>query len=208
MSLTVEELDSSQNFRQILVVKYADLISFVFDNLKKFNLLIAFFCFLCAAFLGVSVYLRIALIATYPLSKVILYSFLGFLIMPVISIPIHEALHIIPFYISGARNIRIGMDLKQYMFYVTAHRYVASPLQFIIVALTPFLLISLATIYLIIILPPLWKWSFSAFLFVHSTMCAGDFALMNFYYINRNKTIYTWDDADNKTTYFYEKKIN
>ena len=28
----------------------------------------------------------------------------------------------------GARKIRVGMDLKQYLFYVTAHRYVATPL--------------------------------------------------------------------------------
>ena len=204
MSYKVEELDNNQNFRQILAIKYSDLISFIFDNLKKINLLMVFFCLLCAVFLGIMVYSRVVLISAYPFSKIILHSFLGFLIMPVVAIPIHEVLHIIPFYISGARNIRIGMDLKQYLFYVVAHRYVASSVQFIIVALTPFLLISLGAIYLITILPPLWKWSFSAFLFVHSTMCAGDFALINFYYINKDKTIYTWDDADNKTTYFYE----
>ena len=38
MSFTVEELDNKQKFRQILIVKYADLVSFIFDNLKKFNL--------------------------------------------------------------------------------------------------------------------------------------------------------------------------
>jgi len=36
-------------------------------------------------------------------------------------------------------------------------------------------------------------------------MCVGDFAIMNFYYINRDKTIYTWDDVDAKTAYFYEE---
>jgi hypothetical protein len=36
-------------------------------------------------------------------------------------------------------------------------------------------------------------------------MCAGDFALLNFYYLNRDKQIYTWDDADDKTAYYYEK---
>ena len=205
MSIKVEELiGNSQKFRQILVVKYKDLILFIFDNLKKINMLMTFFYFLCAVFLGIAIYSRIVLISVYPFSKIILHSFLGFLIIPIISIPVHEALHVITFYMSGARNIRMGMDLKQGLFYVVAHRYVASPLQFIIVALIPFLLISLGTICLIIMLPSLWKWSFSVFLFFHSTMCAGDFAFMNFYYINRDKKIYTWDDADNKTTYFYE----
>ena len=77
------------------------------------------------------------------------------------------------------------MDLKQYLFYVTAHRYVASPLQFVIVALTPFLIISVSVTLLIFLLPGLWKWSLSLFLFVHATLCAGDIALLNLYFINR-----------------------
>jgi hypothetical protein len=36
-------------------------------------------------------------------------------------------------------------------------------------------------------------------------MCAGDFALLNFYYLNRDKKIYTWDDADLKEAYYYEE---
>jgi hypothetical protein len=36
-------------------------------------------------------------------------------------------------------------------------------------------------------------------------MCAGDFALLNFYFLNRDKEIYTWDDVDKKEAYFYEK---
>jgi hypothetical protein len=36
-------------------------------------------------------------------------------------------------------------------------------------------------------------------------MCAGDFALLNFYFLKRNKNIYTWDDAEKKMAYFYEE---
>jgi len=97
------------------------------------------------------------------------------------------------------------MDLKQYLFYVTAHRYVATPLQFRIVAIVPFLLITIALVILILYLPGLWKWSMSLFLFVHTTMCAGDFALLNFYFIKKGKKIFTWDDADKKIAYFYEE---
>jgi hypothetical protein len=99
----------------------------------------------------------------------------------------------------------VGMDLKQYLFYVTAHRYVASPIQFIVVAIAPFLIISTTFIFLAFLLPGLWKWSLSLFLFAHATMCAGDFALLNYYFLNREKKIYTWDDAERKIAYFYEK---
>jgi hypothetical protein len=127
------------------------------------------------------------------------------IILPILIIPIHELLHIIPYYFSGARNIRIGMDLKQYLFYVTAHRYVALPVQFRIVAVTPFIVISAVLIFLIFLLPGMWKWSLSIFLFVHATMCAGDFALLNLYFLNKDKKLYTWDDADKQEAYFYEK---
>jgi pilus assembly protein TadC len=78
-------------------------------------------------------------------------------------------------------------------------------LQFKIVALAPFVIISLCLLVLIIVLPGLLKISLSVFLFVHATMCAGDFALLNLYFLNRDKEIYTWDDVDKKEAYFYEK---
>jgi hypothetical protein len=125
--------------------------------------------------------------------------------MPIVCIPLHELLHAIPFLLTGAKNIRVGMDLRQYFFYISAHRYVASPLQFWIVALAPFVILSTLMIFLIILLPDLWKWTLSAFLFAHATMCAGDFALLNLYFLNRDKKIYTWDDVDKKEAYYYEK---
>ena len=95
--------------------------------------------------------------------------------------------------------------MKQYLFYVTAHRYVASERQFRFVALVPFILMSLIILFLVLSLPGLWKWSLSLFLFVHTTMCAGDFAMLNFYAVNKGKKLYTWDDFDEKAAYFYEE---
>jgi hypothetical protein len=202
MTYKVEDLNESQNFRQILSISYSDLIGFIFNYLGKISGFMLLFWFVCILFLLLSVYFRIVLATNY---YTLIHSLFGFIILPILCIPVHEVLHILPYYISGARNIRVGMDLKQYIFYVTAHRYVAGPVQFKIVALLPFAVISLAVIMLIIMLPGLWKWSLSVFLFVHATMCAGDFALLNFYYVNRDKKIYTWDDADEKMAYFYEK---
>jgi len=205
MALQVEDLDDQTKYRQILTIPYKDLIQFVFENLKKKSGLTFFFWSVCLFSLGLTVFARIKIAGYFPVIVIIWHSVLGLIIFPVICIPFHELIHIIPYYISGARNIRVGMDLKQYLFYVTAHRYVATPLQFITVAVTPFLFISVVFTFLVFILPGLWKWSLSLFLFAHTTMCAGDFALMNFYCLNRNKKIYTWDDADKKIAYFYEK---
>ena len=141
----------------------------------------------------------------FPIREMILHSTLGLIFFPVLCIPVHELLHIIPYYFAGARKIRVGMDLKQYLFYVTAHRHVASPVRFQHCCYSPFSHIKHSHYCYCLYVPGLWKWSLSLFLFVSTTMCAGDFALLNFYFINRNKKIYTWDDADQKIAYFYEE---
>jgi hypothetical protein len=205
MSFKIEDLDDQNRFRLFLTIPYTKLIDFIFEYLKKNSVFISIFWTICLAFLALAVFIRINIAGHFHFSQILLHSVIGFAVLPVICIPIHEALHAVPFVLSGAKNLRVGMDLKQYLFYISAHRYVASPLQFWIVALTPFLVVSILMIVLIFLLPGLWKWSLSVFLFAHATMCAGDFALLNLYFLNRDKRIYTWDDVDKKEAYFYEK---
>ena len=205
MALRVEDLDDETRFRKILTLTYGDMLPFIFEYLRKRSFLIIFFWTTCLLFLVIALKIRFGIAGYYPVARILVHSLLGLLVFPVLSIPLHEMLHILPYYISGARNIRIGMDLKQYLFYVTAHRYVASPFVFKLVALIPYVVISAVCFFLILSLPGLWKWSLSLFLFAHATMCSGDFALLNFYYSRKGHKIFTWDDADMKEAYFYEK---
>jgi hypothetical protein len=205
MAYSVKDLEDQKRFRLILKISYNELIPFIFDYLKKKSGLTYIYWSVCLIFLSFAVFIRIGLAGSFTESGFLIHCAIGLVVLPVIFIPLHEFLHIIPYYFSGARNIRIGMDLRQYLFYVTAHRYVANPFQFWIVALTPVVIISTGLIVTIILIPGLWRWSLSLFLFVHATMCAGDIALLNLYYLNKDLKIYTWDDADRKEAYFYEK---
>jgi hypothetical protein len=205
MGLKVEDLDDHSKYRQLLAISYSELIPFILDYLRRRSLMTIFFWSACALFLLISINLRINIAGYFPERSILLHTMLGLVIFPLLFIPIHESLHVIPLFLAGARRIRVGMDLKQYLFYVTAHRYVATSTQFRIVAIIPFLITSIGLSLLIFLLPGLWKWSLSLFLFVHATMCAGDFALLNYFHINRHKKIYTWDDADQKMAYFYEE---
>jgi len=205
MALRVEDLEDQCKYRQILKVPYDDLVAFVLDYIRRKSGLMVFFWSVCIVFLGIALFVRLNISGYFPFRNIFLHTLLGLGLLPVIVIPIHELLHIIPYYLTGARNIRISMDLKQYMFYVTAHRQVATAKQFRFVALVPFIIVSLLTLFLILYLPGLWKWSLSLFLFVHATMCAGDFAMLNFYAVHPGKKIYTWDDFDEKAAYFYEE---
>ena len=205
MALSVEELEDQCRYRQILKVPYDDLVAFVLDYIRRKSGLMVFFWSSCIVFLGIALFVRINIGGYFPFRNIFFHTCLGLIVFPLIYIPVHELLHIIPYYLTGARNIRIGVDLKQYMFYVTAHRYVATENQFRFVALVPFLITSLAGLAIVLFLPGLWKWSLMLFLFVHATMCAGDFAMLNFYALHRGKKIYTWDDFDEKAAYFYEE---
>jgi hypothetical protein len=205
MPYSVQDLEDQTRFRLLLRVQYDELLDFVLTYLRKKSALIAIFAASCILFLLIAVYIRISIAGLFPLAKIILHTLIGLIILPLLSIPVHEILHIIPYWLQGARDIRAGMDLRQYLFYVTAHRHVAAPGEFRFVAMFPYLLISTVLILLIPLVPGLWKWSLSLFLFFHATMCAGDFALLNFYFLNKQKKIYTWDDAEEKVAYFYEE---
>jgi hypothetical protein len=205
MALKVEDLEDQCKYRELLKIPYDELITFVLDYIRRRSGLMIFFWAICLIFLGLALTVRINIAGYFPIKNILFHSFLGFVFFPILCIPVHEGLHIIPYFLGGARSIRIGMDLKQYLFYVTAHRHVTPPAQFKFVALVPFLVTSLVLLYLVFTLPGLWKWSLSLFLFVHATMCAGDFAMLNFYFLNRRKKIYTWDDFDKKIAYFYEE---
>jgi hypothetical protein len=205
MRLSVQDLEDQTRYRQILSISYSELITFVMDYIRKKSALMVFFWTACFAFFILSVNVRINISGYFPYKNILFHSVLGVIVFPLLCVPVHEVLHILPYYFTGAKDIRVGMDLRQYLFYVTAHRHVATPLEFRIVAFTPFLVISALLIILVFLLPGLWKWSLSLFLFAHSTMCAGDFALLNFYFLNRNKKIFSWDDAEKKEAYFYEK---
>jgi hypothetical protein len=207
MRYSAEDLENQSKFTLLIRFPLNDMLKFVLEYLrKKSTFMILTFWTSCALFFVLSVVIRISISGTFRAGSVIMHSILGLIVFPVLIIPVHEALHIIPYYLFGARNIKIGIDLKQYLFYVTAHKFVADRQQFMIVALFPFVLINLTLLILIILLPPLWKWSLSIFIFIHTTACAGDLALLNFYFLNKDKDIYTWDDAEKKITYFYEKK--
>ena len=205
MKLTPDDLDDQGKYRHLLTLQYSDIVSFIFEYLRRKTVLTVVFWSVCIVFAVQAVTIRVEIAAWFEIKRIFLHTLLGFVVLPVAVIPLHEFLHIVPYYLSGARDIRAGMDMKQYLFYVTAHRQVASPNQFRLVAICPFLIITVVLLLLVLFLPGLWKWSLSGFLFVHTTMCAGDFAMLNFYYVNKGKKIYTWDDADLKEAHFYSE---
>lgn len=205
---TIEELEDGSSYEKVLTLPYSDIAPFVIGRLKSFNLPMVTVWVILAVTAFLTVWFWPGVRYTPANLHIIIGLASGLVAVPVLLIPFHEGLHLIPFRLSGARDIRYGADLRQGIIYVTAHRFVADLRLFSIVAFTPFVVITTGIGAAIIFCTPWWQWVLSLALFTHTTMCAGDTALIGFMRGFNHRNVYTWDDADRKEAYFYVAKIN
>ena len=203
---TIEELENAPAFEKVLTLSYNDIASFVISNLKTLSL----------PMMLIWTVMTVSFIMTIIYWPGVRYSpgnpgmfrglALGLLIIPLLLVPVHEMLHLVPYRLAGAKDIRIGSDIRQGIIYVTAHRFVAELKLFATVALVPFLVITAALAIAIVMSSPWYRWVLTMALFTHTTMCAGDTALLGFLARYRGRKVYTWDDADSKEAYFYAER--
>lgn len=122
----------------------------------------------------------------------------GFLLL----LPVHEALHGLAYRLLGATDIRYGINWRKLYAYALAHRFVANTRQFTWVALTPFLVINTFLLFLAALIPE-YRAVLLTVLVWHTMGTSGDFALLNYFRLHGSRMLYTYDDADIKTSYFY-----
>jgi hypothetical protein len=128
---------------------------------------------------------------------------LGFAIMFLIVLPIHEGLHALAYRAAGAREIRWKMIWRYLAAYVVAERFVAGRTVFFVVALAPFVVITPLAILLAAGFPG-WSVLWLTVLLWHTAGVSGDWALMNYYWLNRDREIFTWDESGR--SYFYARR--
>ncbi len=203
-NLTIEALQQEEHYRLIRQLPYSEIPDFVMEHLFRRNRETFFFWLSVILFLFIAIQPSVVFFASAPgILNTLWYGFLGLLLLPVLLIPLHEGIHALVLVLSGGRNIRVGADLKNFFFYVTAHRYPIRRKTFTRVALAPFFVINTALWITAWLLPGYLSWSFYLALFSHATMCAGDFAMLSFYNQYEGQEIITYDDVEEKTAYFY-----
>ena len=84
-----------------------------------------------------------------------------------------------------------------------ADKFVANKKEFEFVALAPFTIITASLIGLIFIADASWTLTLSSVLLAHTAMCSGDFGLLSYFEFNKEKQTVTYDDVENKISYFY-----
>ena len=128
---------------------------------------------------------------------------LGFAAMFVVVLPIHEALHALAYRMAGAREIRWKVLWRYLAAYVVAERFVAGRAVFFFVALAPFVVISPALL-LFAATWPAWAVFWLTVLLWHTAGVSGDWALLNYYWLHRQREIYTYDEGGK--SYFFARK--
>jgi hypothetical protein len=120
----------------------------------------------------------------------------------VVVLPLHEALHALAYRLIGARDIRWDWSARMLAVWVIAHRFVAGARGFTFVALAPFVVLN-AVLIAAAIAWPAYAVFLLFLLLVHLHGCAGDWSLLNFVWLHRERGFYTYDDAVAGKSYFF-----
>ncbi len=203
----VETLKNDPSFRQVMELNFDDMIPFVLEHIKRRSFVSILYWGINIAFLSFILYVIISGLIwkqlTWPV--IIRQSLTGIFAGSILVIPVHELLHGIAYRILGARQIRFGADMQQFIFFVTADRYPVSGKELYFLALAPFIVINLVTVAVTLIWFPGGILFSAFFLLSHNIMCIGDFAIVNSVQQRSAGRIYTFDEVENKKSYFFEE---
>jgi hypothetical protein len=202
-----ETLLNDPGYRQVLELDFSDMIPFVLTNIRKRGIIPLIYMAANILLLVIIILYAIWGVRMELLNagKIFWQLLAGFLAGSILVIAPHELLHGLAYRIIGARKISFGADLQQFIFYVTASRFPISKYQLVFLAMTPFILINV----IVTALTLAWASQFTLFsaslLLCHNIMCIGDFAVVN-YACKHRGPLYTFDDTENKKSYFFERR--
>lgn len=118
-------------------------------------------------------------------------------------IPLHEYIHALAYKSQGAKQTSYDVNLRKFYFMAMADQFVANRKEFQIVALAPFTAITLILTILLFIVPGVWMITVAGAMLTHTSMCSGDFGLLSYLDMHRDKEMVTYDDKTAGRSYFY-----
>ncbi len=210
IKLSPEDLQSQNGFELFKEVSHQNLKEFVVEQIREEKHIIRFYSAYQVLMMMLFIFLltksTILFFKDYPddlanMGLAVLFSFS-------ILIIIHELLHALAYLITGARNISFGLVLKKFIFYALADQQVITSKAFHFVALTPFVVVKfICLIGFVQFYNEQLMYFFLTVMCLHSLFCAGDIAMLAFYYLHRDKEIYNFDNRFEGKTYFYIRKL-
>ncbi len=207
--MTPEELENNPQFEIALKLAHSSITPFIIEQLKNKHWMTRVLFLISFIFFLLFIHYIIQNIALDLVNwgTMLLYTLIGIVFSFTLIIPIHEFIHGIAYWLTGARKINVGAKLRQFIFYVSADQFVIDHKKFTFVALLPFIIITSGYIYLLFNLPTPWHFAISISLFLHTLNCIGDITLLAFIH-DQDKPVYTFDDIKQETSYFYRSIKN
>jgi hypothetical protein len=120
-------------------------------------------------------------------------------------LPIHEYIHVLAYRSQGALETSYDVNWKKFYFMAVANHFVANRREFQIVALAPFVIISTVLSILLFFTNPFWTFTILGMLLTHTAFSSGDFGLLSYFEFHHDKDMVTYDDREQKLSYFYGK---
>lgn len=121
-------------------------------------------------------------------------------------IPLHEYIHVLAYRSQGATDTSYDVNWKKFYFMAVANHFVANRKEFTVVILAPFAVITITGLVLFLFATPAWQFAVLGALFNHTACCSGDFSMLSFLHVHKDKDVVTFDDAPNKISYFFVKQ--
>lgn len=206
MNLSPEELESN-GYKLIETLEHKELVPFVKRYLYRYGFWpLGYLAFLLLMLLtiGALAGYMIAMKQSIHFQDILGKTFIGFA-LSFLLIPLHEYIHAIAYRVCGAREVSYDADLKKMVFMAIAHRFVAGAKEFRFVAIAPFAAISILAFAVTPFLGGHYIFTAMGLIFMHAAFCGGDFAMLSYLDLHKDKEVVTWDDNENKVTYFYGK---
>jgi hypothetical protein len=199
---TLDELKDGTRFRLLAELTHKELAVFIKEYFwQKESWVIAAHCLFSLG--TVAAWVLVGLEKQRPFD-VWITTFGNGVLSFIILLPLHELIHGAVYKLCGAKDIRFGVSLKQFYAYAIADRFVIGARGFAWVAITPFIVIN-ALLVLLAVMFPAHSFYLIAVLLFHTAGTSGDFAMLNFLWRHRRTEVYTYDDADAKVSYFYQR---
>jgi hypothetical protein len=117
---------------------------------------------------------------------------------------IHELIHLVAYRAFGAPQVKIKISWREATGYVIAPDFIIGSRDLGWVLVAPFLLISFALLVTLFVLPA-YRYVQLGLIWLHTSGCAGDFAMLSFLWLHRKHLIFNYDDEESQTKYFYEQ---
>jgi hypothetical protein len=208
MRISPEEL-TKNGFTLLDKLEHSELMPFVVMYSKKKTFASYTYNFLNVSFLLLLIFLiwRGNSEGFFTISAALLHLSYG-VSFSFLLVPFHEYIHALAYKSQGAQHTSYDANWKKFYFMAIADKFVANRNEFRIVALAPFMVITFVFLVCTLLGSPLWAISFATIILCHTAFCSGDFALLSYFEFHKDKELVTYDDKENKISYFFSRDLN